>query len=170
MPEGLLLLAFMSAQRLYELFLSRRNTAALMARGGVEYGAGHYLLIVAFHTVWLMGMLVLGWDHPISRLWLTVIVVLQAARLWVIHSLGDRWTTRIIVLPGVPLVKTGLYRIMKHPNYVIVGVEIAAVPLALGLRTYAMVFLVLNMWLLGIRIKAEDKALRAAQNPNLAKP
>ena len=170
MPEGLLLLTVLAAQRLYELVLSRKNTAALMAKGGVEFGAGHYLPLVAFHSIWLLGLLVLGWDQPVSRLWLAVIVVMQAGRFWVMHSLGERWTTRAIVLPGVPPVKTGLYRLMKHPNYVVVGVEIAAVPLALGLRTYAMVFLLLNLVVLGIRIKAEDKALRWAANPELAKP
>ena len=162
MPEGLLLLLLMSGQRLTEVMLSKRNTAKLMARGGVEYGAGHYPLMIAFHTVWLIGMAVLAWDQPVSRPWLIVVIALQAGRMWVIHSLGERWTTRIIVLPGVPPVTWGLYRYMRHPNYVIVAVEIAAVPLALGLQTFAAVFFVLNLGVLAIRIRAEDKALAAA--------
>jgi methyltransferase len=170
MPEGLFLLALIAAQRLGELILSRRNTALLMAKGGVEFGASHYLLMVGFHTAWLLGMVAFGWDHHVSRLWLAVIVAMQVARFSVVRSLGQRWTTRIIVLPGVPPVKTGLYSLMRHPNYVVVAVEIAAVPLALGLREYALVFFVLHLLVLGIRIKAEDKALAWAANPNLAKP
>ncbi len=170
MPEGLLLLLLMAGQRLTEVMLSKRNTAKLMARGGVEYGAGHYPLMIAFHTVWLIGMAVLAWDQPVSRPWLIVVIALQAGRMWVIQSLGERWTTRIIVLPGMPLATWGLYRYMRHPNYVIVAVEIAAVPLALGLQAYAVVFFLLNLGVLAVRIRAEDKALAAAANPNLAKP
>jgi methyltransferase len=170
MPEGLLLLLLMAGQRLTEVMLSKRNTAKLMVRGGVEYGAGHYWLIVGFHTVWLIGMAALAWDQPVSRPWLIVVILLQAGRMWVIRSLGERWTTRIIVQPGVPPVQTGLYKYLKHPNYVIVAVEIAAVPLCLGLTAYAVVFFLLNLPLLAVRIIAEDKALAAAANPNLAKP
>jgi methyltransferase len=170
MPEGLLLLLLMAGQRLTEVMLSKRNTAKLMARGGVEYGANHYWLIVGFHTVWLIGMAALAWDQPVSRPWLIVVILLQAGRMWVIRSLGERWTTRIIVLPGVPPVETGLYRYLKHPNYIIVAVEIAAVPLCLGLTAYAAVFFLLNLPILAIRILAEDKALAAAANLNLANP
>lgn len=169
MPEGLLLLAFIGAQRLYELFLSRGNTAILMAKGGVEFGARHYLPLVAFHSVWLTGLVLLGYKEPVSPLWLVVIVFLQAVRAWVIHTLGERWTTRIIVLPGEPPVTTGPFRLMRHPNYAVVAAEIAVIPLALGLPWFAAVFFVLNLPILAIRIRAEDKALRWAENPELAK-
>jgi methyltransferase len=169
MPEGLLLLLFIGAQRLYELILSRRHTALLMARGGVEFGAGHYLPLVAFHSLWLTGLVLLGFNQPVDRLWLAVIVVLQAIRVWVIRTLGERWTTRIVVLPGAPPVTAGPFRFMRHPNYAVVAAEIAAVPLALGLPVFAAVFFVLNLPILAIRIRSEDKALRWAENPSLAK-
>lgn len=170
MPEGLLLLAFIALQRAAELWLARRHTAALMAKGAVEHAAGHYPLIVAFHAAWLLGMLALAWDHPVNLAWLGVIAVLQAARYWIIGTLGERWTTRIIVLPGAPPVTAGPFRLMRHPNYAVVAAEIAAVPLALGLPVFAAVFFVLNLAILAIRIQAETKALRSGGNPELAKP
>ncbi len=169
MPEGLLLLVFIGAQRLYELILSRRNTAILTAKGGVEFGAGHYLPLVAFHSIWLTGLVLLGFNQPVDRLWLAVIVLLQAVRVWVIRTLGERWTTRIIVLPGERAVTAGPFRFMRHPNYAVVAAEIAVIPLALGLPAFAAVFFVFNLPILAIRIRAEDKALRWAENPSLAK-
>jgi methyltransferase len=172
MPEGVWLIGFIAIQRLAELVLARRNTQALLARGGVEHGAAHYPLIVALHAAWLIGMAILGWDHPIDRFWLAVVVVLQFARIWVICSLGPRWTTRIIILPGAPPVQAGPYRFLRHPNYVVVSLEIAAIPLALGLTAFATVFFVLNLLVLTVRIRAEDKALRATAvgTPKLANP
>jgi methyltransferase len=169
MPEGLLLLGLIALQRLSELWLARRHTAALMAKGAIEYGAGHYPLMVAFHTAWLLGMLALAWDRPVSLPWLGVVLVLQVARYWIIATLGERWTTRIIILPGAPPVRAGPFRLMRHPNYAVVAAEIAAVPLALGLPVFAAVFFTLNLPILAIRIRAEDKALRWAKNPSLAK-
>ena len=169
MPEGLLLLAFLGAQRLYELVLSRRNNAILMARGGVEFGAGHYLPLVAFHSVWLAGLVLLGYDRPVSQPLLVAIVLLQLARLWVIRTLGERWTTRIVVVPGTSPITAGPFRFMRHPNYAVVAAEIAVVPLALGLPWFAAVFFILNLPILAIRIRAEDKALKWADNPSLAK-
>jgi methyltransferase len=166
------LIGFVALQRLAELVLARRNTQVLLARGGVEHGAGHYPLIVALHAAWLIGMAILGWDHAIDRFWLAVVIVLQFARIWVICSLGPRWTTRIIVLPGAPPVVAGPYRFLRHPNYAVVSLEIAAIPLALGLTAFAAVFFMLNLLVLAVRIRAEDKALRATAVgiPKLANP
>lgn len=169
MPEGFWLLGFVALQRLAELMLARRNTAALEARGGVEHGAQHYPLMVLLHGAWLIGMAWLAWDHPVNRLWLGVFIVLQIARVWVIASLGPRWTTRIIVLPDAPPVESGPYRFLRHPNYAVVALEIPTVPLALGLPAFAGVFFVLNLVILWIRIRSENNALALA-NPNLAKP
>ena len=172
MREGAWLLAFVTAQRLGELLLARRNTAALLARGGLEVGAGHYLVIVALHAAWLIGLWFLGYNLPVDRGWLVVFAVLQAARVWVIASLGPHWTTRIIVMPGVAPVVRGPYRLLRHPNYVVVVCEIAVIPLALGLPVYALVFFMLNLAVLAVRIRVENAALAAsvAMPANLAKP
>jgi methyltransferase len=172
MREGAWLLAFVTAQRLGELLLARRNTAALLARGGLEVGAGHYLVIVALHAAWLIGLWFLGYNLPVDRGWLVVFAILQAARVWVIASLGPHWTTRIIVMPGAAPVARGPYRLLRHPNYVVVACEIAVVPLALGLPVYALVFFLLNLAILAVRIRVENAALAAsaATPANLAKP
>jgi methyltransferase len=176
MAEGAWLLAFVTAQRLCELVLARRNTAVLLKRGGVEFGAGHYPLMVALHAAWLIGLWVLAYDHLVDLSWLALFVVLQAARVWVIASLGQHWTTRIIVMPGLPAVARGPYRIVRHPNYLVVACEITVVPLALGLKAYALAFFLFNLAMLAIRIRAENIALGtnsaggADAPPNLAKP
>jgi len=162
MPEAILLVAFVTAQRLGELWLARRNTTALLARGGVELGAEHYPLIVALHTCWLGGLWLLAGDQPLDRMWLVAFILLQAARAWVILSLGARWTTRIIVVPGEAPVTNGPYRFLRHPNYVVVALELAVVPLALGLPVYALVFFLANLAVLSIRIRAENAALDQA--------
>jgi methyltransferase len=159
MGEGSLLLGFVTAQRLVELALAHRNTVRLRAGGAVERGSAHYVAIVMLHAAWLAGLWGLGYDRPVDRALLLGFAVLQAARLWVLASLGQRWTTRIIVVPGETPVRRGPYRFIRHPNYVIVALEIAVVPLALGLPLYAAVFSVLNAVVLAIRIRAENEAL-----------
>ncbi len=152
-------LAFLIAQRLGELILARRNTARLMARGAVEHGAGHYPAIVALHTAWIAALVWWGWDQSLHLGWLAAFVVLQALRLWVLASLGERWTTRIVVLDE-PLVARGPFRWLPHPNYAVVVAEIAVAPLVLGLGWVALVFSALNAaLLLLVRIPAEDRAL-----------
>lgn len=162
MTGAAILLAFVTLQRLGELVIARRNARALLAEGAVEVAPGHYPAMVALHAAWLAGLWALGHDAPVSGLWLTVFIVLQLGRVWVIASLGRRWTTRILVLPGAPLVRSGPYRLMRHPNYAVVAGEIAVLPLALGLPVYAVVFSVLNAAVLYVRIRAEDAALSAA--------
>jgi len=157
--EGGWLVAFVAAQRLAELALAQRNTRRLRASGAVEFGAAHYPLLVALHSSWLAGLWLLGHDGAVDPLWLTVFAVLQAGRVWVIASLGGRWTTRVIVVPGAAPVARGPYRFVKHPNYWIVTLEIAAVPMALGLPLFALVFSATNMLLLALRIYVESQAL-----------
>ena len=110
-----LFLAFLIVQRLAELVIARRNTAALLARGAVEHGAAHYPIIVALHVAWIAAIVVLGWSEPVRWGWLAVFAVLQAFRVWILTSLGSRWTTRIIVLDE-PLVARGPFRWLRHPN------------------------------------------------------
>ena len=160
MIGAIVVLALVTAQRLGELVLARRNTARLLARGGVEHGAAHYPVIVALHAAWLAGLWVLAWDRPVHAGWLGAYLVLQGLRAWVLLSLGSRWTTRIITLPGETLVRRGPYRFVPHPNYLVVAGEIAVLPLVFGLPLYALAFSALNAVVLAIRIRAETRALR----------
>ncbi|WP_425906240.1 isoprenylcysteine carboxyl methyltransferase family protein [Nitrobacter sp. TKz-YC02] len=159
MTLAALILALVTVQRLGELILSRYNTARLLARGAIEIAPGHYPLIVATHAAWLIALWAWGRNHDVNFVALSVFILLQVFRLWVLTTLGPRWTTRIIVLPDAPMVTSGPYRYLSHPNYAIVVAEIAVLPLALHLYLLALVFTVLNALVLGIRIRAETRAL-----------
>jgi methyltransferase len=159
---GAVLLAFLTVQRIAELWWARQNERCLFAAGGVEFGRSHLLLIVLLHAAWMTGMWMLAYDRSIDPFFLVVVALLQIARFWVLATLGRRWTIRIIVVPGETLVARGPYRFLRHPNYAVVAGEIAAVPLALGLPIYALVFSILNAAVLAIRIPEENAALAAA--------
>jgi methyltransferase len=154
-----LLLAAVTAERVAELFLARRNTAALLAKGAVEVAPGHYPAIVVMHALWLACLWIFGATRMISPAWLAIFLALQVLRAWILMALGPRWTTRIIILPGAPLVTTGPYRILSHPNYLVVVGEIAVLPLCLGLPWLALIFSGANAIMLSIRIRAETIAL-----------
>ena len=154
-----LILALVTLQRLGELVLARRNTARLRSRGAIEIGARHYPLLVSVHTAWLLALWIWGRDQYVNLAALSVVAALQGLRLWILATLGSRWTTRIIVLPGEPLVVSGPYRYLSHPNYAVVAGEIALLPMALHLPVLALVFTALNAALLWIRIRAEARAL-----------
>jgi methyltransferase len=165
MRDGAWLVAFLIVQRSVELGFAQFNTSRLRRKGGIEFGAAHYPLMIALHASWLLGLSVLGYDRPIIPFWLALFVILQLGRLWVIASLGRRWTTRVIVLPGAPPVARGPYRWLKHPNYLIVALEIAVVPLALGLPVFALIYSLANAALLAYRIRIENEALAGARQP-----
>ena len=156
------LLSFVTLQRLAELVHARRNTLALFARGAKEVAPEHYPYMVAMHALWLIGLWFIAVDRPINLFWFAIFMVLQGLRVWVLATLADRWTTRILVLPGAPLVDTGPYRYLSHPNYAVVIGEIAALPLAFGLPIYAIVFSLANAAILTVRIRAENAALKEA--------
>jgi methyltransferase len=160
--SGAALLAYVTVQRIAELWWARRNERRLLAAGGIEYGRSHLPLIVLLHAAWLIGMWLLAYDRPIEPPFFAIVVILQLGRFWVLATLGRRWTIRIIVLPGEKLVARGAYRWLRHPNYAVVTGELAAVPLALGLPLYALVFSLLNAAVLAIRIPAENAALAVA--------
>jgi methyltransferase len=160
MSLATLILILVTAQRLGELALARRNTRRLIMRGAVEIGASHYPLIVAVHACWLMALWALGRNQPVNLLALAPFVMLQGFRLWILWHLGSRWTTRIIVLPGEPLVASGPYRYLSHPNYAVVVGEIALLPIALHLPMLALVFTLLNAAVLAVRLRSETRALR----------
>jgi len=159
-----IILALVTLQRLGELVLARRNTAQLRARGAVEIGAAHYPLVVALHAGWLIALWALGRDQEVNLALLAAFLVLQGLRVWVLATLRERWTTRILVLPGERLVAAGPYRLFAHPNYIVVAGEIAILPLALHLPWIALIFSVLNAGVLAIRIRAESRALTAARS------
>ncbi|WP_426052062.1 isoprenylcysteine carboxyl methyltransferase family protein [Brevundimonas sp. SL161] len=167
MIASIVILVLVTVQRLGELVLARRNTTRLLANGGLETGAGHYPLIVGLHAAWLIGLFVLAWDQPVNWIWMGVFVLLQLARIWVIASLGGRWTTRIITVPGETLVRRGPYRFLSHPNYVVVALEIGVLPLAFDLVAYAVVFSILNAAVLTIRIRGESRALAGTGTPEV---
>jgi methyltransferase len=154
-----ILLGFVTLQRCGELVLAHKNTKGLLNRGGLETGAGHYPWLVAMHGAWLVSLWMWGDRQPVNLSGLGVFVVLQVLRIWVIATLGPRWTTRIIVLPGAQLMTTGPYRFLSHPNYVVVACEIAVLPLTLGLPLIALIYTALNALILAIRIHAENRAL-----------
>jgi methyltransferase len=156
-----IILALVTLQRLGELVLSRRNTSRLLMRGAIEVGAAHYPLLVVLHAAWLVTLLAFGWNQQVNWTALAAFALLQCLRLWVLASLGSRWTTRIIVLPGTPLVTAGPYRYLSHPNYAIVTGEIALLPLALNLPWLALLFSMLNGIALAVRIRTEARALAA---------
>ncbi len=159
---ALAILGFVTAERSFEFVLARHNTRALLRRGAREAAPEHYRFIVLLHGAWLLGLWLLGWDRPVAMGWLGVFAALQGLRVWILATLGPRWTTRIIVLPGEPLVRSGPYRFLSHPNYVLVVGEIAVLPLVFGLPAFAALFTLLNIWILSIRVRAENKALAAA--------
>jgi methyltransferase len=153
------ILAFVTAQRLLELPIARANTARLLAAGGHEVAPGHYPLIVAVHAAWLAALWWFAPGQPISLPLLGLFVLVELARAWVLRTLGPRWTTRIIVVPGESLVARGPYRFVSHPNYVVVAAEIALLPLVFGLWQIAAIFTLLNAAVLAVRITAENRAL-----------
>ena len=159
------LVAFLIAQRVFELMLAEKNRRWSMAHGGVESGQQHYLVIVGMHVLYY-GSLIFerhyfsrAWN-PAWPLWLGVLVLAQALRIWVIVTLGPLWNTRIIVIPGRSLVGSGPYRFVRHPNYVAVSVELAAVALLCGAYVTAFCFTIANVLVLRVRIREEELALK----------
>lgn len=146
--------------RLAELAWSRRNTKRLLERGGIEHGASHYRWFVLLHGGWLAALILrVPLDTAPHGGLLIAFGLLQLLRLWIIVSLGPYWTTRVVTLPGAPLVARGPYRWCRHPNYAVVAAEIAVLPLAFGDWQMAIVFSALNAALLAHRIRVEAAAL-----------
>ena len=159
MIPAVVLLGAVTAERLAELWLARRNTTDLLVKDAREFAPSHYPAIVLLHAFWLAGLWLFGWMHPLSSFWLMIFLVLQVLRAWILMTLGRRWTTRIVVLPGAPLVSDGPYRFLSHPNYFVVIGEIAILPLCLGLPLVAAVLSIANAVILSIRVRAENAAL-----------
>jgi len=155
---ALLFLGFIILQRLSELVIARSNTRYLLANGAKEVGATHYPLIVSVHVAWICAMVILGYDKSISLAWLLVFAALQVFRFWILATMGRRWTTRIIVTQ-TPLVTKGPFAFMRHPNYMLVALEIFTAPMVLGLFPVAFLFSGFNGAILALRIRVEEEAL-----------
>jgi methyltransferase len=157
LPTILLLLA---ALRILELAVARRNTRRLLAEGAIEAGSAHYPFIIALHAAWFLALLLFV---PPGRApqwpWLIFFLLLQPLRLWVISTLGRFWTTRVISLPGAPLIRRGPFRFFRHPNYLIVELEFITLPLAFGAPLLALIFGLANAVLIAWRIRIEDRLL-----------
>lgn len=167
MDEALLAgsVVLVGLQRLFELRYSRRNERRLREKGAVEWGREHYPAMVAIHVLWLVSTVVEGllrgpeipawWPVPLAAF-----LLVQPLRYWAILSLGESWNVRVLVVPGTKPVASGPYRVFPHPNYVVVAVEVLALPLIFGAWTTALVFSVLNAAFLHVRIRTENRALR----------
>lgn len=159
------LIAVVALQRLWELRVARRNLRALTARGAIEVGSRHYPWMVALHTAFLVSCVAEVWllDRPWQpRVAAAALLALAAAlglRWWTLRTLGERWTTRVVVVPGELLVTGGPYRWLRHPNYVVVVTEIAAIPLVHCAWLTALLFSIANLILLRERVKVEEAAL-----------
>ena len=162
------LVVLVALQRLAELALSRRNERRLRSRGAVEAGAGHYPWMVALHTLFLASCVAEVWwlGRPfvpaLAGAALAVLLAATGLRVWTLRTLGGRWTTRVLALPDEPLVAGGPYRYLRHPNYLAVVLEVAALPLVHTAWATAVVFSALNTVLLRVRIRVEERALDAA--------
>ncbi|MFF2130468.1 isoprenylcysteine carboxyl methyltransferase family protein [Streptomyces olivochromogenes] len=171
-----LLVAAVAAERVAELVVARRNERWSTARGAIVTGQGHYPAMVTLHTGLLVGCPAEVWlaDRPLvpALAWpmLAVLAAAQALRWWCIGTLGPRWNTRVMVVPGLPLVTSGPYRLLRHPNYVAVVAEGVALPLVHTAWVTAAVFTALNAALLTVRIRCENRALATATAPTTPAP
>jgi len=162
----LALLLLVAAERVAELVVSARHARRALAGGGVESGQGHYRVMVVFHALFLPSLAAGALLHPSApppAAWLAVagVVLAQALRWWAVASLGERWSTRVIVVPGAPPVTRGPYRFLRHPNYLAVALEMACLPLAWGLWRLAILFSTGNALILWVRMRSEERALGA---------
>lgn len=160
-----LLIALVAVERVVELVVSKRNLTWSRAHGGVEYGHSHYPYMVALHAFLLVGALIEAWvwQRPLipvlSLVMLALVIASQGLRWWCIATLGRQWNTLVVVVPGMPRVTGGPYRWLRHPNYVAVVIEGIALPMVGFAWVTAVVFTVLNAWLLTVRLRVENAAL-----------
>jgi methyltransferase len=163
----IILLFYVFAQRMAELLISKKNEKWMFCNGAVEYGRVHYKYIIMLHTSFFLSLIteyILVRDNnsftEFNYSMLLLFSVLQALRYYTMRSLGKYWNVKILRIPGTPLVKTGIYKYLKHPNYLIVAAEILIIPLIFGCYFTAFLFSILNLFMLSVRIKAENLALK----------
>ncbi len=156
-------------QRLLELIVAKRNETWMRSQGAYEVGAKHYPIMVLMHVTFFISLIVEVFvvNRPLSSIWIILLLIFllaQALRVWCLTSLGKFWNTKIIILPGANVVKKGPYAFMRHPNYVIVTTELLVLPLIFSAYFTAILFTLLNVWMLSVRIPVEEKALKQATN------
>ncbi|WP_096154326.1 MULTISPECIES: isoprenylcysteine carboxyl methyltransferase family protein [Bacillus] len=159
-----LFLSFVITQRLAELIIAKRNESWMLQNGAKEYFPNHYKFIVLLHIGFLISFISEGiiFNKEVSPIWPGLLILFgftQLLRVWAITSLGKFWNTKIIILPNANIVKKGPYKFIRHPNYLIVGLEILLIPLLFQAYFTAIVFTILNAVILSIRIPLEEKAL-----------
>jgi methyltransferase len=159
-----LFIAFIIFQRLTELAIARKNEKWMKSQGALEFGSGHYPAMVLIHSAFILSIIaeVVFFHRELFAYWpvlMVLFVLTQLMRVWALISLGPYWNTKIIVLPGAKIIKKGPYRLIKHPNYVIVALELIIIPLMFNAYWTAAIFTILNMVILSVRIPAEEKAL-----------
>ncbi|CAG9623694.1 isoprenylcysteine carboxyl methyltransferase family protein [Sutcliffiella rhizosphaerae] len=155
---------FVVSQRIYELLIAKKNEIFMLEHGAIEYGSEHYKYIVSLHVLFLVSFFgevtALGkYASPIWPIWLTLFIMTQAIRIWSLYSLGPYWNTKILIIPDAEISMKGPYRFMRHPNYVIVTLEIMLIPLLFQAYMTAVLFTALNLWMLSVRIPIEEQAL-----------
>lgn len=165
----IIMIAIVIMQRLVELFLAKRNEKWMLRQGAFEAGARHYPLMVMMHAAFFLSLLleVSLVYRALSSFWpvlLALFLIVQVARIWCLTSLGKFWNTKILILPGASVVRKGPYQFIRHPNYLIVTIELLVLPLLFNAYFTAIVFSLLNIWMLSIRIPTEEKALKEATN------
>ncbi|MFJ7754064.1 isoprenylcysteine carboxyl methyltransferase family protein [Peribacillus muralis] len=158
-------IVLIAIQRLVELYIAKQNEKQLKVAGAVEYGESHYRWMVLMHVSFFVVLIleVLALERNVSALWpiwLTLFLVAQSGRIWVISSLGKHWNTKIIVVPDAEVVIKGPYKFFKHPNYIIVATEIIVISLLFNAFFTAILFTILNAWMMAVRIPLEEKALK----------
>ncbi|MCM3710230.1 isoprenylcysteine carboxyl methyltransferase family protein [Sporosarcina luteola] len=164
-----IVLSIIILQRIIELFIAKRNEKWMKDQGAFEAGASHYPFMVAMHVFFFIALIseVFYFQRQISAIWpiwLTVFSTVQLLRIWCLASLGKYWNTKIIVLPNAKVVRKGPYKWLRHPNYIIVATELLVLPLLFNAFITAVVFSLLNIWMMSVRIPAEEQALRKATN------
>lgn len=159
MIPAAVLLALLTVQRSSELLVSARNTKALIRSGASERARDQYPFMIALHATWLVSLWLLAWSREVGLWWIPLLALLQVGRFWTMRTLGSRWTTRIIIPRDAAPLVSGPYRFVRHPNYLIVAVELPCISLALGLAWHAALFGALNLAMLSWRIRAEDRGL-----------
>jgi len=159
-----LVIGFFVCQRLIEMLVAKRNEKKVKAIGAIEFGASHYPYMVAMHAGFFLSLMIEVWglNRQPSRYFLVLLVFLlatQVIRYWALCSLGTYWNTKILVVPNAMMVKKGPYRWLKHPNYVVVAIELMLIPLLFNAYFTAILFTCLNAWMMAVRIQTEEKAL-----------
>lgn len=164
-----IVLTIVIIQRLVELFIAKRNEKWMKRQGAFEAGASHYPYMVAMHVLFFISLIieVIVLDRELSLIWplfLAIFLLAQVLRVWCLTSLGKYWNTKIVVLPNAKVVRKGPYKWIRHPNYVIVATELIVLPLLFSAYFTAILFTLLNMWMMSVRIPVEEQALKSVTN------